>query len=57
MANLLLAILLILWGLQLLGIAAISATVLGVLALVVGILFLVGGFVPLPALPTRRAGE
>lgn len=54
MANLLLAVTLILWGLSLLSVITISATVLGIFALVSGILFLVGGWVVLPAFPTRR---
>lgn len=42
----------LLWSLQLLGIAAISSTLLGVFALVTGILWLVSGVgVNLPTVP------
>lgn len=52
MPTLLLGITLILWSLTLLNLVAISATVLGLFALVTGILFLVSGFgVTLPAVP------
>lgn len=44
LANLLLAVLLILLGINWLGWVAVSATVLGILALVAGILFLLAGF-------------
>lgn len=55
MATLLLGILLLLWGLSLLGIVAIGNVVLGVLALIVGILYIVSAAgVALPALPVRR---
>lgn len=54
MANILLGLLLLLWSLSLLGIAVISNTVLGVLALVVGIIYIVSAFVALPAVPTWR---
>lgn len=48
-----LALYLLLTGLSLLGIAAISSTLLGVLALIAGILFLVSEFHPLN-IPVRR---
>jgi hypothetical protein len=55
MANLLLAVTLILWGLSLMGILAVSNVLLGILALITGVLILVGNFVALPAVPyTRR---
>ena len=47
LSSLLLAAFLILTGLSLLGIVAVSNTVLGVLALVAGILFLVEGYHPI----------
>jgi hypothetical protein len=58
MAGLLLGITLTLWGLQLLGILAVSATILGILALITGIAWiLVSVGVALPALPARRRVE
>lgn len=55
MATLLLGITLILWSLNLLGIAAISNVLIGIFALITGILFLVTGFgVTVPEFPYRR---
>lgn len=44
MASLLLGVTLLLWALTLLGIVAIGNVVLGLFALITGILFLVSGF-------------
>ena len=55
MASLLLGVTLLLWSLTLLGLVAIGNTVLGLLALVTGILFIVSAAgVALPSLPARR---
>lgn len=55
MATILLGVTLILWSLTLLGLVAIGNTVLGLFALVTGILFLVSGFgVAVPSFPARR---
>jgi uncharacterized membrane protein HdeD (DUF308 family) len=48
MAILLLAVFLLLTGLNLLGVVAVSATVLGIIAILAGILFLVNEVHPLP---------
>lgn len=47
LTNLLLAAYFILVGLSLLGILAVSNTVLGIIALIVGIIILVDGFHPI----------
>lgn len=55
MGNLLLGLLLLLWGLELLGVVAISSTLLGILALIVGVLFLLSALgVAVPTVPARR---
>jgi hypothetical protein len=54
MITLLTGLLFLLWGLTLLGIVAISNTVLGVLALVVGVAYLISSWVPFPDVPHRR---
>jgi uncharacterized membrane protein HdeD (DUF308 family) len=50
MAILLLGIVLIIWSLTLLGVLAISNTILGVLLLITGILLIAGNWVDLPAI-------
>lgn len=53
-AGILLGITLIVWSLGLLGLAAISPVILGLLALITGIVWLISGFYPLN-IPIRRA--
>ena len=52
-AALLTGITFILWGISLTGLVAVSATVLGVFAIVTGILWLVSAFYPIE-LPRHR---
>ena len=55
MASLLLGITLVLWSLNLLAIAAIDNTLLGVLALITGVLYVISSLsVGLPNLPVRK---
>jgi len=55
LSNLLLAAFLILFGLNALGLIAVSATVLGIVALIAGILFLVEGYHPITVWPRNQA--
>lgn len=58
MASLLLGLTLTLWGLELLGVVSVGATVLGLLALITGIVYIVSSLgVAVPSLSARRREE
>ena len=48
MAQILLGITLVLWSLSLLGLAAISSVIIGIFALITGVLYILGAFTTLP---------
>lgn len=53
LSNLLMGLFFVLYGLQQLGIIAVSATVMGVIALIVGILILISAFHPITVFDRR----
>lgn len=57
MPALLLGITMTYWGLTLLNVMTLNTTILGLLALITGILYIASCFIALPAVPVHRRTE